>query len=403
MEFPVTVCITRDRTFALHLRQAIGMSCARITTIADAADLGAEWCGDPDLLLVDGQLLDEEPRLLQDTATSGELILVAPAHLDSCIEMMASHGCSHIIGGNPMASSTELLTTIRKTRSFDIFGLKKYVPWGGYCYESRVASLIDKRNAVSWVATTAHRLGCARWMTVELEIATEELLSNAIYPDIADPEQRFEAGPTSSAVLRWACTDGCIHVSVTDERGTFDREALITALRELARPEGDELALLGLPRQITLAQRLVVNVVPGMCTEVIVSIPLRGRKTPVPSIGFFSSDVTPDQATASEPVTINLSGRLVVDTIGLTAEVSIRELDTLSAEVTVESALTAPIYPGLPFELMVNVPFHGELRASGLIFRVEENHPVVLSLSFATGYQDWERIVRSVLGRTAAG
>lgn len=379
------------------------MSCARITTISDPADLAADWCGDPDLLLVDGQILDEEPGVLQDTITAGELILVAPTHVDGCIDMMASHGCSHIIGGNPMASSTELLTTIRKARSVDIFGLKKYVPWGGYCYESRVASLIDKRNAVSWVATTAHRLGCARWMTVELEIATEELLSNAIYPDVADPEQRFQAGPTSSAVLRWACTDGCIHVSVTDERGTFSREALITALRELAVPAGDELALLGLPRQITLAQRLVVNVVPGQCTEVIISIPLRGRKTPVPSIGFFTTDVTPDMAGASEPVTINLSGRLVVDTIGLNAEVSIRELNTLSAEVTIESELTAPIYPGLPFELTVNVPFHGELKAAGLIFRVEEEEPMILSLSFATGYQDWERIVRSVLGRTVSG
>jgi len=401
MEFPLAICLTRDRSFALHLRQAIGISCARITAVSDVADLTSDWAVEANLVLVDAQYLEEDPGLLLDTVVGGELVLVAPSQLESCIEMMANHGCNHIIGANPMAAGTELLATIRKLRSPDVFGLKKYIPWGGYCYESRVASLIDKRNVVSWVATTAHRVGCARWMTVELEIVTDELLSNAIYPDNANTQERFIAGPSGSAVLRWACTDGCIHISVTDQRGDFRRESLVAALRDLAAAPGDELSLLGLPRQITLAQRMVVNVVPGRCTEMIVSVPLRGRKTPVPSIGYFSTDEMPDLARPNEPVTINLSGRLVVETIGLDVEVSIREISALSAEVTIEDASAPNVYPGLHFTLAVNVPFHGELKAAGLIFRVHGELPATLSLSFATGYQDWERIVRSVLGRAA--
>jgi len=366
--------------------------------VTSAADLAEESCAGRDLLLVDGQMLQDEPGLLQDVPLGDELVLISPTDMNSCVEMMVSHGCDHIIAGDPMASSTELLTLIRKLRSADIFDLKKYIPWGAYCYESRVASLIDKRNVVSWVATSAHRLGCPRWMTVELELVTEELVSNAIYPDLSDPEQRFQE-PTSSAVLRWACTNGCLHVSVTDQRGTFTRDTLVEALRTLAAPE-EEQALLGLPRHITLAQQVVVNVVPNWCTEIIVSVPLRGRKTPVPSIGFFSTEVSPDAAGACEPMTISLTGRLVAATIGLDAEVSIRQVSNSSAEVTLESGSVPSIYPGLPFELMVRVPFHGQLRASGLIFRVEEGQPVVLNLSFATNHQQWERVVRSVIGKT---
>jgi hypothetical protein len=409
MEFPQAICLTRDRGFALHVRQAIGLSCARITTVSDLGELSAKWCSGADLLLLDASFLEEEAGLLEQPETKlvlenmahGETVLVAPAQLETCIEMLALPGCNNIIGGNPMSNSTELLTTIRKTRSSDVFGLKKYIPWGGYCFESRVSSLIDKRNVVSWVAATAHRVGCARWLTVELEIATDELLSNAIYPADMPDEERFQAGPVDSALLRWACSEGCIHVSVTDQRGTFEKQTLINALHELASAPADELSLLGLPRQITLAQRLVVNVVPEVCSEMIISVPLRGRKTSVPTIGFYATPESPDEtaATAAEPMTINLNGRLVIETLGLECEVSIHEINALRAEVTVEEPITQSIYPGVHFTLAVNVPFHGELKASGLIFRVQETQPIMLSLSFATGYQEWERVVRSVLGK----
>jgi hypothetical protein len=405
MEFPKVICVTRDRRFARQTHQAIGLSCDRITVVADPADLSDRNVSRADLVLLDAQFLEEEPRLVLgaepvfESVRDGALVLLNPTQLESCVELLSMPQCDHIICGDPLSSNSELLTMIRKTASSDIFGLRKYIPWGGYCYESNVSSFIDKRNVVSWVGATAHRVGTARWLTTELEIMTDELLSNAIYSEGLSDDERFMIGPVSSGILSWACSDGCIHVSVTDQRGTFAKEMLSDALRDLAVETGDELTLLGLPRHITLAQRLIVNVIPGFCTEIILSVPLRSRKSAVPSIGYFATDQIADEAsTDTSPKTININGRLVIETIGLEAPVSIHEINALAAEVTLSEPIAQQIYPGSNFTLAVNVPFHGEFKVSGLVFRVLGDDLPTLSLSFATGYQEWERVVKSIVG-----
>ena len=240
-------------------------------------------------------------------------------------------------------------------------------------------------------------------MTVELEIAADELLSNAIYPKVSSADRRF-AAPVSTAVARWTCADGCIHVSVTDAWGAVEKWDLISALRQIASTPADDLSLLGLPRQLMLAQRLVVNLVPGQQAELILSVPLKGRKDPVPSLGFHVARERPDEANiaAAEPVTINLNGQLRVEKLGLECEVSINEVNAMRAEVTLQEPTPKSIYPGVHFTLSVNVPFHGELRASGLVFRVQPGELPALSLSFATGQQEWERVLRTVLGGVPA-
>jgi hypothetical protein len=401
MEFPKVICLTRDRGFARQAHQAIGLSCARLTIITDLAQLSEKQANRVDLVLLDARLLEEEPQVLLDqepalaAVQDGALVLVNPTQLETCIAALARRSCNIIISGELLSNNAEVLTTLRKFGSSDIFDLKKYIPWGGYCYESKVASFIDKRNVVSWVAAAAHRVGCARWLTVELEILTDELLSKAIY---AEDDVNLQEGPVSSATLRWACTDGCIHISVCDKRGSFQKGMLVDALSALASESDDDLTQLGLPRLITLAQRLVVNVVPGWSAETILSVPLRGRKTAIPSLSFFSTSEMPDEAsTSTSPVTISINGRLMIETIGLEAAVSIRAINALSAEVTLQDPIDQPIYPGTNFTLAVNVPFHGEFKVSGLVFRVLDEQPATLSLSFATGYKEWERVVGSVL------
>jgi hypothetical protein len=401
MEFPKVICLTRDRGFARQAHQAIGLSCARLTIVTDLTELSEKQINRADLVLLDARLLEEEPQVVLDeepvlaAVRDGALVLVNPTQLETCITALVKRSCDIITSGDLLFNNVEILTTIRKFGSSDIFDLRKYMPWGGYCYESKVASFIDKRNVVSWVAAAAHRVGCARWLTVELEILTDELLSKAIY---AEDDVNLQGSPVSSALLRWACTDGCIHVSVCDKRGSFHKGMLVDALCALASESGDELAQLGLPRLITLAQRLVVNVVPGWSAETILSVPLRGRKTAVPSLSFFSTAEAPDEAaTSTGPVTISANGRLMIETIGLEASVSIRAINALSAEVTIQEPLEQPIYPGTNFTLAVIVPFHGEFKVSGLVFRVLDEQPVTLSLSFATGYKEWERVVGSML------
>ena len=63
MEFPKVICLTRDRGFARQAHQAIGLSCSRLTVVNDLSLLSGKQANRADLVLLDAQLLEEEPSV----------------------------------------------------------------------------------------------------------------------------------------------------------------------------------------------------------------------------------------------------------------------------------------------------------------------------------------------------
>jgi hypothetical protein len=118
-----------------------------------------------------------------------------------------------------------------------------------------------------------------------IEVATEELLLNAIYdaprdasgtPLHATVDRRtpVQLGPAEQVKLRYGCDGRNFVVSVADRFGALERPQLVRSLVKLLDPKGarptpgSSGAGLGLMLTYTAANQLIAHAAPGRFTEV---------------------------------------------------------------------------------------------------------------------------------------
>jgi hypothetical protein len=164
-------------------------------------------------------------------------------------------------------------------------GANPYLIEGFSTTEATLFSSTGKEAALNAVLELADALELSDEKRRRVEVATEELLLNALYdaPRSSDGPPLYAAIDRRTPVtlepdfpirLHYGCDGRNFVVSVTDRFGAIEREEVVNALAKLLHPEsplaapGAGGARLGLMLTFAAANQLIVHAVPGRFTEV---------------------------------------------------------------------------------------------------------------------------------------
>ena len=217
-------------------------------------------------------VIDRATRQLAGDALAalGAPVIIVGDNLDDdgLITLMLESPVSHLVGD--LAADRDLEITSEKLVSGDVFGLEKYLSPCKVA-ERVVCDDAEKRLAMGEVCAWAEAIGTRRPIVHRLASVVDELLMNALH----DAPLAGARPGAQRAVLRWACDDHTLAVSVGDGFGALRQRDVLDNLRrarsERGRPRVDESAGAGLGLYLVLANvaSLIVNVSPGQRTEVV--------------------------------------------------------------------------------------------------------------------------------------
>jgi len=232
---------------------------------------------------VRASLARDQIELLGDRA--GLIVIGDSLENDEVVAALRTRGLDHLIGDADEPDDDELVVTSVKILSGDIFGLEKYLAWGVRVGEHVVLGYEDKREAMAVVTAYAKEVGARRPVIAKIESVVDELLMNALYDapavSVAAEGRPGTPPPDSRALLRFACDGRYFAVSVEDDFGCLQKEAILEHLArarlERGRPRtptpGDEGngagAGLGLYFILSSVTRFIANIAPGKRTEVV--------------------------------------------------------------------------------------------------------------------------------------
>jgi hypothetical protein len=253
--------------------------------------------GRPTTLLVDydGLRPAERTRLIEEYGGGkrlGELVLLSDgACRTDFAPLFEAQMLVHLLAGGSLLNVEELLVTLHKRASKDIFGLEKYFPWGVQPVKWWLKSSEDKRKLVRRAEQFATQLGLAKGIASKFALVVDELVTNAVYNAPVDTHGRplyrstDRTQPVTLKESQWArvklCSDGRrLAAAVTDPFGSLSREKLLSTLAKCYRRADDQVnekpggAGLGLYEIFEASSSLVVNVRPGERTELIAFLDL---------------------------------------------------------------------------------------------------------------------------------
>jgi hypothetical protein len=195
-----------------------------------------------------------------------------------------------------------LLVTGRKLLTGDIFGIEKHLPDGTPVYYARIRDFEGRGKAIDTVLDFAEHAKVRRQVRNSIGQVCEELLMNALYdapvdadgkPVFAevDPHDRTQSRSPRPVSIRFAATDETFAIAVRDRFGRLEK-ATILAYIDKCLHSSDQIdrktygAGLGLYLVANAAASYVVNVAPGIATEVVCTFD-RGPRTPLRQLGVF--------------------------------------------------------------------------------------------------------------------
>ena len=181
-----------------------------------------------------------------------------------------------------------IVTSVTKLASGDIFGLAKYLAWGVDIKSAPVVRSDQREGLINEMEEYFSHLGVRRTIRDRMKMVSEELLMNAIYDAPVDADRKplynhiprtelVELGPEDQGRIQYA-TDGMLMaVSVSDPHGALSGLTILNYLEkcyggaEGGHSEGEEKggAGRGIHQIIENADLVVFNIHPGSKTEVI--------------------------------------------------------------------------------------------------------------------------------------
>ncbi len=260
------LCVSQDP----GVRGAVGEALAIAGLLVEHCDAIADLATRADdLALI---VIDRATRQLAgDTlAELGVPVIIVGDDLDDdgLITLMLEPPVSHLVGD--LAADRDLQITSEKLVSGDLFGLEKYLSPCKIA-ERVIADDTEKRRAMGEVCAWAEAIGIRRPVLHRIASVVDELLMNALHD-----APGVHGQPAQRAVLRWACDEQTLAVSVGDGFGALRQRDVLDNLRrarsERGRPRAvDETPGAGLGLYLVLANvaALIVNVTPGHRTEVV--------------------------------------------------------------------------------------------------------------------------------------
>jgi len=244
-----------------------------------------------DLVVFDSQML-ELGNLAKERNANVDLVLMTsdavPAYLPALKELS---GIPNIVSRNEADrtfTTKNIMTTVTKLLSRDLFGLEKYLSWGVDIQSQTVTASAQRGDLIAEVDSYFEKLGVRRSNRDRMRTVLEEMLMNAIYdaPVDADGKSLYNhlprtveltLKPEEQGLIRYA-TDGMIlAISVQDPFGSLKGNTILKYLEvnyagdaaDLNAKENKGGAGRGLHQIVENSDLVVFNVDPRKKTEVI--------------------------------------------------------------------------------------------------------------------------------------
>jgi len=199
--------------------------------------------------------------------------------------IMVTNVLSRTEENDPLAVR-ELVTTVGKLLSLDIFGLEKYLGWGTAIYEVVLTASDQRSKVIDRLHEFALQCGLRTKTSHHVEILIDELIMNAIWDAPIDEEghpkytslprqQVVRLKPEESVVVRYGCDGNFLAVSVTDLFGRLEYEVAARYLTKCFAHDENQIHLetsgagIGLYMAYNMVSSFIINVNPGHKTEVI--------------------------------------------------------------------------------------------------------------------------------------
>ncbi len=272
--------------------------------VLEVADLDAarSWIedGHANLLLVLDVGSDDEDAFSDALSLAREvagcqprsrLILVSQAEGTRAFELVLQRYPTKNFLGFKEGDSVEerdLTLTVAKILTGEIFGLEPYLGDGAEIEARRLRRSDDKPNLVELVEEFAQQAGCGPQIVQNLGLASDELITNALYnaPVDADGARRFAKldrsvpvvlGDDEDVEIKLGFDGKRLGIAVSDPFGSLRTEDVVAQIARCyeRRDEDDQVNLgpggagLGLYYFFNVVQHLVINVDPGKRTEFI--------------------------------------------------------------------------------------------------------------------------------------
>lgn len=298
--------VTRHPASIRRIAQALGAVGIGVNHALSTAQMAAAKPGEVKVVVLDLDVDPEAPPVELVRAVADfypEIPLVVTAGVNAKKRLMAT--LDHVAVRHVVPKLGGWLDLPPEQRSFDgpdeqdlAIGLRRLfmpqpAPLGAQPYliqgfsttEAVVQSSDDKDTALSAVLELAEALELADEKKRRIEVATEELLLNAIYDAPRDGSGKamhagvdrrtaVKLGSDQQVKLRYGCDGRNFVVSVSDRFGALTRKALVESVVKLVDPKGARPAPgvsgagLGLMLVYTAANQLVAHAVAGRFTEV---------------------------------------------------------------------------------------------------------------------------------------
>lgn len=196
-----------------------------------------------------------------------------------------------------------LRLTAGKLFSGDIFGIEKHLPAGTDIKYLRLRDNIGRAGAIDAITEFSTQVGIRRALRTAIMQVSEELLMNALFDAPVDDrghslfshvstQDRREMQSPRPVSIRFAATQEAFAVAVRDRYGSFDKQTLLDYIEKCLHSE-DQIdrkargAGLGLYLIARHATQFVVNIAPGVATEVVCTFDRRAARVPLRVLSIF--------------------------------------------------------------------------------------------------------------------
>ncbi len=248
-------------------------------------------------------------RRLRDSA---QLVALVPQrNLGEQVALLSDPHCNHVLTADDRGMFL-LQVTIGKFVSGEFFGLERYLPPGTPIQLTRLRDFQGRQNAIDEVLSFADKSGVRRQVRASIGQVCEELLMNALYDAPVDAngnplfhhvevKERVDKLSPRPVSIRYAVAEDQFAVSVRDRFGRLEKATILRYIEKCLR-SSDQIdrktygAGLGLYLIVNAATQYVVNVAPGMATEVVCTFD-RGTRQPLRALSVF---VHPGNPTGKE-------------------------------------------------------------------------------------------------------
>ncbi len=255
---------------------------------------------------------DRLRTLCQHVRPNAQLIAVVPTTtLAATIELLGDSRCNHAVVADDIGLAT-ISVTIGKFVSGDLFGIEKYLPKGTEVQLTRLRDYKGRTAAIDEVLSYAEKVGVRSRIRASIGQVCEELLMNALYDAPADEDgrpifaevemkarlERLSPRPVS---IRYASTEAGFAVSVRDRFGRLDKATVLRYIDKClhSSQQIDRKvygAGLGIYLIANAATQFVINVAPGMATEVICTFDAKGTRGLLRTVSIFLYPGAPQAA-----------------------------------------------------------------------------------------------------------